>query len=129
MPQAADFAIFLPEYRRMKTPYAPLKTIKQFNISMGYNLSFLSNNIIQLRLNRGCFVYMFSFRFSGNNFFINLRWQFRVRKILAWTLNFSYKSFSAICSLFILCFKLLFRLCVIYYLGCSFIKDCSLTAC
>ena len=32
-------------------------------------------------LNRGCLVYMFVLRFSGRKFLINLRWQFRVRKI------------------------------------------------
>ena len=32
-------------------------------------------------LNRGCLVYMFSLRFSGSNFLINIRRQFRVRKI------------------------------------------------
>ena len=31
-------------------------------------------------LNRGCVVYMFSLRFSGSKFLINLRRQFRVRK-------------------------------------------------
>ena len=32
-------------------------------------------------LNRGCLVYMFFLRFSGSKFLINLRRQFRVRKI------------------------------------------------
>ena len=32
-------------------------------------------------LNRGCLVYMFSLRFSGSKFLINLLRQFRVRKI------------------------------------------------
>ena len=32
-------------------------------------------------LNRGCLVYMFSLRFSGSKFLINLRRQFRARKI------------------------------------------------
>ena len=39
--------------------------------------------IIQLfnrDLNRGCLVYMFSMRFSGSKFLINLWRQFRVRK-------------------------------------------------
>ena len=31
-------------------------------------------------LNRGCLVYMFSLRFSGSKFLVNLRRQFRVRK-------------------------------------------------
>ena len=37
--------------------------------------------LFNLDLNRGCLVYMFSLRFSGSKFFINLRRQFRVRKI------------------------------------------------
>ena len=40
------------------------------------NLPFLNRN-----LNRGCLVYMFSLRFSGSKFLINLRRQFRARKI------------------------------------------------
>ena len=36
-------------------------------------------------LNRGCLVYMFSLRFSGSKFLINLRRQFRVRKIFSCT--------------------------------------------
>ena len=32
-------------------------------------------------LNRGCLVYMFFLRFLGSKFLINLRRQFRVRKI------------------------------------------------
>ena len=32
-------------------------------------------------LNHGCLVYMFSLRFSGSKFFINLRQQFRARQI------------------------------------------------
>ena len=32
-------------------------------------------------LNRSCLVYMFSLRFSGSKFLINLRRQFRARKI------------------------------------------------
>ena len=34
-------------------------------------------------LNRGCLVYMFSLRFSGSKFLINLRRQFRVRNIIS----------------------------------------------
>ena len=34
-------------------------------------------------LNRGCLVYMFYSRFSGSKFLINLRGQFRVRKIFS----------------------------------------------
>ena len=39
-----------------------------------------------------------------------------------------YTSFCGICSLFILCLKLLFPQCVTYVLGCYFIKTCSLTS-
>ena len=35
-------------------------------------------------LNRGCLVYMFSLRFSGRKYLINLRRQFRVRKIFVY---------------------------------------------
>ena len=36
-------------------------------------------------LNHGCLVYMFSLRFSRSEFLINLRRQFRVRKIFSRT--------------------------------------------
>ena len=36
-------------------------------------------------LNRGCLVYMFSLRSSGSKFLINLRRQFRARKIFSST--------------------------------------------
>ena len=36
-------------------------------------------------LNRGCLVYMFSLRFSGSKYLINLRRQFRGRKIFSCT--------------------------------------------
>ena len=60
-------------------------------------------------INCGCLVYMFSLRFSGSKFLMNLRQQFRVRKSFSCTKNFSCTSFCGICSLFILCLKLLFR--------------------
>ena len=72
-------------------------------------------------LNRGCLVYIFSLRFSGSKFLINLRRQFRVRKIFRTQL---FAGFEVI-----LCLKLLFRKCVTYVAGCSFIKTCSLTGC
>ena len=56
-------------------------------------------------LKRGCLVYMFSLCFSGSNFLINLRWQFRVRKIFSCTWTFLYRRFCRICSPFILCSK------------------------
>ena len=64
------------------------------------------NQIIQSRLNRGCLVYVFSLRFSGSKFLMNLRRQFRVCKIFSCTLNFLYTSFCGICSLFIFLFKI-----------------------
>ena len=64
---------------------------------------------------------MFSLRFSGSKFLINLRRQFRVRKILRTKLLVGFEV--------ILCIKLLFRKCVTYVAGCSFIKTCSLTGC
>ena len=45
------------------------------------NLTLLFNR----DLNRGCLVYMFSLRFSGSKFLMNLRRQFRVRKIFSCT--------------------------------------------
>ena len=39
----------------------------------------------QSRLNRGCLVYMFSLCFLGRKFLINLRRQFRMRKIFSCT--------------------------------------------
>ena len=72
-------------------------------------------------LNRGCLVYMFSLRFSGSKFLINLRRQFRVRKI------FRTQAFAGFAC--ILCLKLLHRKWVICVVVCSFIKTCSLTSC
>ena len=62
---------------------------------------------------------MFSLRFSGSKFLINVQRQFRVRKIFRTQL---FAGFEVI-----LCLKLIFRKCVIYVAGCSFIKTCSLT--
>ena len=45
-------------------------------------------------LNRGCLVYMFSLRFSGSNFLINLRRQFRVRKIFCTQVFAGFAVFS-----------------------------------
>ena len=57
---------------------------------------------------------MFSLRFSGSKFSINLRRQFCVRKI------FRTQPFAGLDV--ILCLKLLFRKCVTYIAGCSFTK-------
>ena len=45
-------------------------------------------------LNRGCLVYMFSLRFSGSKFSINLRRQFRVRKIFRTQVFAGFEVFS-----------------------------------
>ena len=68
-------------------------------------------------LNRGCLVYIFSLRFSGSKFLINLRRQFGVRKI------FRTQVFAGFAC--ILCLKLLYQKCVIYVVGYSCIKTCS----
>ena len=70
-------------------------------------------------LNHGCLVYMFSLRFSGSKFLINLRRQFRVRKIFRTQL---FAGFEVILRL-----KLLFRKWVAYAGDCSITKTCSLT--
>ena len=57
----------------------------------------LGNVLKSLLFNRGCLVYMFSLCFSGSKFLLNLRRQFRVRKI------FLYTRFCGIYALFILC--------------------------
>ena len=44
-------------------------------------LDIRENLLFNRDVNRGCLVYMFSLRFSGSKFLINLRRQFRVRKI------------------------------------------------
>ena len=45
-------------------------------------------------LNRGCLVYMFSLRFSGSKFSINLRRQFCVRKSFGVRKFFCTQSFA-----------------------------------
>ena len=75
-------------------------------------------------LNHGCLVYMFSLGFSGSKFLINLRRQFRVRKIFFVYVKFFVHKVSSDLHLFILCLKLLFRKCVTYVVGGSFIKTC-----
>ena len=68
-------------------------------------------------LNHGCLVYMFSLRFSGSKFLINLRRQIRVRKI------FQVEFFAGF-TVFLFCIylKLLFRKCVTSVVGCSFLN-------
>ena len=70
-------------------------------------------NLFNRDVNRGCLVYMFSLRFSGSQFLINLRRQFCVRKIFFAYVKFFVYKFSLDSQSFIL--------------GCSFIKTCSLT--
>ena len=58
-----------------------------------YNLLNANTNANEnFDLNRGCLVYMFSLRFSGSKFLINLRRQFRVRKIFR---NQGFAEFTA----------------------------------
>ena len=77
--------------------------------------------------NRGCLVYMFSSRFLGSKFLINLRRQCRVVKFVCARKIFRSQVFAGFAC--ILCSKLLYRKCVTYAVGCSFIKTCSLTGC
>ena len=61
---------------------------KKRNIEKHLILSHISQNISYLfnrDLNRDCLVYMFSLRFSGSKFLLNLRRQFRVRKFFSCT--------------------------------------------
>ena len=66
---------------------------------------FLQSCFFNRDLNRSCLVYMFSLRFPGSKFLINLRRQFRVRKFFRTQL---FAGFEVI-----LCLKLLFRKCVL----------------
>ena len=64
--------------------FSRAKFIETANLFISnYRYLFLLFNfpLIQSRLNRGRLVYLFSLRFSGSKFLINLRRQFRVRKI------------------------------------------------
>ena len=71
--------------------------------------------------NRSCLVYMFSLRFSESQLLINLRRQFRVRKIFRTQLFVGLEV--------ILCLKLVFPKSITYVAGCSFTRTCSLTGC
>ena len=70
---------------------------------------------------------MFSLRFSGSKFLINLRRQFRLLKFFRVRKIFRTQRFDGF--EVIVCLKLLFRKCVTYVAGCSFTKTCSLTGC
>ena len=50
--------------------------------------------VIQRDLNRGCLVYIFSLRFSGSKFLINLRRQFCVRKFFCTKVFAGFAAFS-----------------------------------
>ena len=63
---------------------------------------------ISAPLNRGCLIYTFSLRFSGSKFLINLRRQFRVRKIFLCSKIFRAQVFGG----FAIFLKLLFQKCV-----------------
>ena len=54
----------------------------------------LQIQLFNLDLNRGCLVYMFSLRFSGSTFLINLRRQFPVRKIFRTQVFVGFAVFS-----------------------------------
>ena len=62
-------------------------------------------------LSRGSLVYIFPLCFLGRKFLINLRRQFRVRKIFSQR-QLRAQGFGGFAVLFILCLKLLFRKCV-----------------
>ena len=81
-------------------------------------------------LYHGCLVYMFSLRFSGRIFLINLRRQFRVRKFFRVGKIFCAQDFAGF-AVFSFCVwnYVLFQKCVTYVAGCSLIKTCSLTGC
>ena len=69
-------------------------------------------------LNRGCLVYMFPLRFSESKCLINLRRQYRVRKIFS-RRQLRTQVYAGLQS-FHLRLKLLFRKCVTYVVGCFF---------
>ena len=109
--------------------YAPGKVIFHCFISgiRDYFIRKLSICFFNRDLNRGCLVYMSSLRCSLSKCLTNLRRQFLVRKIFLCTLIFRTQAFAG--STCIFCLKLLYRKCVTYVVGCSFIKTCSLTSC
>ena len=84
---------------------------KRKNIGMGNkNSERVTRNIaigifFNRDLNRGCLVYMFFSDFSESKFLINLRRQFRVRKIFQFLARFAVFSFCV-------------RKCVTHVLGC-----------
>ena len=90
-------------------------------------LSTLFCSLFHRDLNRGCLIYMFSLRFSGSKFLINLRRQSRLLKFFRVRKIFRAQRFDGF--EVIVCLKLLFRKCVTYVAGCSFTKTCSLTGC
>ena len=71
-------------------------------------------------LNRVCLVYIFSLRFSGSKFLINLRRQYHVRKIFRTQVFAGFAVFHFV-------FKI--TISKTPNVACSFIKTCSLAGC
>ena len=71
--------------------------------------------------NRGCLFYIYSLRFLGSKFLINLRRQFRVGKTFVYVEIFGYK-FSGIYRLHFIFKVTISKKFIIYALGCSFAK-------
>ena len=74
---------------------------------------FYNHTFFNRSLNRGCLVHMFSLRFSGSKFLINLRRQFRVRKFFVHKFLRILQSFHFVFKITImkmrnLCYRLLF---------------------
>ena len=83
-------------------------------------------NLFNRDLNRGFLVYMFSLRFAGSKFLINLQRQFRVR-FFVFVKFFPHKILRDIQS-----FHFVLKITISkmhYVVCCSFIKTCSLTGC
>ena len=51
-------------------------------------------NLLNRDLNRGCLVYMFFLRFLGSKFLVNLRLQFRERKVFCTQVFIGFAVFS-----------------------------------
>ena len=67
---------YLPKYYNFKTKFSNINEV----IRPVFHFLFFNRD-----LNRGCLVYMFSLRFSGSKYLINLWRQFRERKICSCT--------------------------------------------
>ena len=81
------------------------------------NPRFCHLNSFNPDLNRGCFVYMLSLRFSGSKFLINSRRQFRVRKNFSrWQLS-TLRQFFRDLQPFYFVYEITKNLCVIKIYG------------